>query len=128
MAIKIICAVPKYRDASKTEIRALQRSQEPDPHYMRNLIKDMILAIILEPLVDDIIALSNGVELPIFNPQNWRDRNAPCGPTRPRSSSIGSHGSSAQATLGLRLKKIIVCIAKCGSIAARCLEDTQGRL
>ena len=31
VAIKIICAIPKYRDASRIEIRVLQKLRECDP-------------------------------------------------------------------------------------------------
>ncbi|QRV89776.1 kinase domain protein [Ceratobasidium sp. AG-Ba] len=38
VAIKIIRAVPKYRDASKIEIRVLKRLKESDPQNLRNCI------------------------------------------------------------------------------------------
>ncbi|KAG8709030.1 dual specificity protein kinase kns1 [Ceratobasidium sp. 394] len=38
VAIKIIHAVPKYRDTSKIEIRVLKRLKEPDPQNLRNCI------------------------------------------------------------------------------------------
>ncbi|KAG9093604.1 dual specificity protein kinase kns1 [Ceratobasidium sp. UAMH 11750] len=38
VAIKIICAVPKYRDTSKIEIRVLKHLKESDPQNLRNCI------------------------------------------------------------------------------------------
>ncbi|KAF4613591.1 hypothetical protein D9613_007897 [Agrocybe pediades] len=38
VAIKIIRAIPKYRDASKIEVRVLQKLRERDPHNRNNCI------------------------------------------------------------------------------------------
>ncbi|KAG6909970.1 hypothetical protein DXG01_014239 [Tephrocybe rancida] len=38
VAIKIIRAIPKYRDASKIEVRVLQKLKERDPHNRNNCI------------------------------------------------------------------------------------------
>lgn len=42
VAVKIIRAIPKYRDASKVEIRVLNRLKERDPNNIQYVIASLI--------------------------------------------------------------------------------------
>lgn len=45
VAIKIIRAIPKYRDASKIEVRVLQKLKEKDPTNKQSVLSVCILGI-----------------------------------------------------------------------------------